>query len=300
MPDKNKIKQVRVSQSVEQFRHRVFFTWKLEDWEGIDSTEPLLFFGLYNDRDYQVFNLYKGEKTVFWCGSDVLFLIKDYEKRRILKNHPKTEHYCENEVEAKNLEKCGIKVKGVIPSFLDNVNNFPVSFKPTKRPQIFVCGHPNRETEYGLEIVRKIAPRVPEATFHIYGIGKSDNYFYQRHIPLVDKLATIDDEYSNIWYHGKVPEGEFNNHITQYHCGLRMNEHDGFSEVTVKSVLMGQYPISKISYDKIWNYNTEDELVALIEKLKYMKEPNYEARSHYIKTLNNYPWCERKYWNPEK
>ena len=298
--EENKIKQVRVSQSVINFKPRVLSTWKLEDWEGIESKEPLLFFGLYNDRDFDVFNTYQGPKTVFWCGSDILFLMKDYERRRILKNHPKTEHYCENDVEARNLEKCGVKVKGVIPSFLDNTSNFPISFTPTQNPQIFVCGHPNRETEYGLEIIRNVARRVPEATFHIYGIDWSDNYFYKKHIPLADKLASVDEECANIWYHGKVPEGEFNNHITKYHCGLRTNEHDGFSEVTAKSILMGQYPISRIPYDKIWSYNTEDELVALIEKLKYMKEPNLEARSHYLKKFNNFPFLgKRKYYEPE-
>jgi len=298
MSDKE-IKHVRVSQSVESFKLRVLYTWKLEDWEGIDSTKPLLFFGLYNDRDYQVFNTYKGYKAVFWCGSDVLFLAQDYEKRRIVKNNPAS-HYCENEIEAKNLEKCGVEDVKIIPSFLDNVNNFPVSFHPSTRPQIFICAHPNRENEYGFDLVREVAKRVPDATFHLYGIDQSDHFFYRQRIPLTDKLATVDEEIPNIWYHGKVPEGEFNNHIMHYHCGLRTNEHDGFSEVTAKSILMGQYPISRIPYEKVWSYNTEDELVALIEKLKHIKSPNYEARAHYLKKLNNFPWCERKYWNPKE
>ena len=82
-----------------------------------------------------------------------------------------------------------------------------------------------------------------------------------------------------------------------YHCGLRTNEHDGFSEVTSKSILMGQYPITKILYEGIWNYDTEDELVALIEKLKYMKEPNHKGRALYLKKINNYPWCKRTYYD---
>jgi hypothetical protein len=291
--------RVRISQSVINFKPRVLSTWKLEDWEGIDSTEDLLFFGLYNDRDYEVFNTYKGKKTVFWCGSDILFLMKDYERRRILKNHPDTEHFCENEVEARNLELCGIEGIKIVPSFLDNVNNFPASFIPTKRPQIFMCGHPNREDEYGFNFIRNVAKRVPEATFHLYGIDSSDNFFYSQKVPLTDKLATVDEDIPNIFHHGKVPEGEFNNHIMQYHCGLRTNDHDGFSEVTAKSILLGQYPISKIPYDGIWNYNTEDELVALIEKIKYVKGPNYEGRTKYLKTLNNFPWCKREYWNNE-
>lgn len=287
--------KVRVSQSVVSFKKRVIQTWGVEDWEGIDSTDDLLFFGLYNDRDFDVFNAYEGKKIVFWCGTDILSVVQDYERRRVLKNNP-AEHYCENEVEAKNLELCGIKDVKIVPSFLDHIGNYPVSYQPKKSPQIFMCGHPNRETEYGLNLVRRVAKKVPEAGFHIYGIDKSDNFFYKDKVPVSDKLATVDDDIPNIYYHGKVPEGEFNNQITQYQCGLRTNEHDGFSEVTAKSILMGQYPITRIPYKHIWSYNNEDELVALIKKLRFMLSPNYEGRSYWIKNLNQFPWCKKDYY----
>ena len=291
--------KIRVSLSVKQFKQRAEDTWNLKEWGGItDPDKELLFFGLFNDRDWNVFDNFKGKKSVFWCGTDILQSLKDYERQRILRNHlAGTKHYCENEVEAKELEQLGLKPI-IIPSFLDNINNYPVSFKPSKTPHIFLCGHTEREEEYGLGIIRRIAPRVPYATFHIYGVDKNSSFFTSAPSEL-DRLVNTDTEHFNIWYHGKIPEGQFNNEIMQYHCGLRTNEHDGFSEVTAKSLLLGQYPITKIPFEKIWNYKTEDELVALIDKLRYVIEPNYETRAYYLKQFNNFPWCQKNWYEPK-
>jgi hypothetical protein len=300
MQDKPKI---RVSQSVEGFKERAMDTWGIDEWLGWDDpNQNVVFFGLYTKNDYDTFLRHQGKKTIFWCGSDILNLVRNYESRRILKLFPETDHWCENELEAENLKRAEVEAK-VCPSFLDNINNYPVSYKHSKTPHIFLCGHDQREEEYGGGIVKAIASRVPYATFHIYGIDHNSPYYdlVSPHESFGDTILTditnvkIDKENPNIWVHGRVPEGQFNNEIMNYQCGLRPNEHDGFSEVTSKSILMGQYPITKIPYDKIWNYKTEDELVALIDKLRYAIIPNLEGRSYYLQTLNQYPWCPRKY-----
>jgi hypothetical protein len=56
----------------------------------------------------------------------------------------------------------------------------------------------------------------------------------------------------------------------------------------MKSLLLGQYPITRIAYDGIWNYKTEEELISLIHKLTHMKEPNVKVREEWIKKLNNF------------
>lgn len=285
--------KIRISASVINFKKRALSTWKLKEWDGVDDPDrDVLFFGLFNDRDFATFDGFKGNKSVFWCGSDILLAKQDYERKRILKNNP-AKHYCENEVEQENLKLVGVEAE-IIPSFLDNIDNFPISFKPSTKPHIFICGHDQREDEYGAGIVKRIAKRIPEATFHIYGIDKDSIYFGTTELNH-DKLINVDVDCPNVWYHGQVPEGQFNNEIMNYHCGLRTNEHDGMSEVTAKSILMGQYPITKIPYEGIWSYKTEDELVALIDKLRFVQKPNYEGRSLYLKKLNQFPWCSRDF-----
>ena len=284
--------RVRVSGAVEPFGKHIKQVWGLDEWLGVDNeTEEVLFFGLYNDHDYDAYRIWTGKRSVFWCGSDIIRLLNGWEYQRIVKLYP-AKHYCENEVEYENLKKVGIKAE-IIPSFLDNLNNYPCSYEWSKEPHIFLCGHNGREDEYGLDVVRRIADRVPYSTFHIYGIEKDSKYFETAaDIKPLNKMISVDIDFQNIWYHGKVPEGQFNNEITKYQCGLRTNEHDGNSEVSMKCILNGGYPITRIKYPCIWNYDTDDELVSLIDKLRYMKQQNLEARSYYLKNLNKYPWVK--------
>src|SRR3972149_1644216 len=114
--------------------------------------------------------------------------------------------------------------------------------------QIFLCGHQKREGEYGWDLVDWLAEQLPEFTFHLYGVDKTDNP------RLLDTLNEIDTYKSNIIRHGKVSPEQFNREIAQYQCGLRTNEHDGASEVMVKSLLNGGYPITRIKYPNVWNY----------------------------------------------
>lgn len=287
--------KVRVSSAVEPFGKHIKSVWGLDEWLGVDEEkEEVLFFGLYNEQDYDAYRIFEGKRSVFWCGSDIIRLKDNWDYQRIVRMY-KAKHYCENEVEYNSLKKLGIESE-IIPSFLDNVNNYPVSYKWSKEPNIFLCGHPERENEYGLDTIRRIADRVPETTFHIYGIDKNSKYFdTSATAKPLSRLVDVDVDYPNIWYHGKIPEGQFNNEITQYQCGLRTNEHDGNSEVAMKCILNGGYPITRIKYPNIWNYDTDDELVSLIDKIKYMKEPNLKGRAYYLKNLNQFPFNKNKY-----
>ncbi len=272
--------RVRTSSGVISFQPKINEIWKLQTWGGIgDEDKELLFFGMYVDNDYDVFYYLPDEfkKSIFWCGSDILRLLQDPERQRRVKLGD-VKHYCENEVEAEELRSVGIEPI-VIPSFLEDINNFPVSFRPSDKPQVWLCGHPNREEEYGFELVKAIAKELPEFTFHIYGVEGRDK--------------------KNVIYHGLVPNEQFNKEIKKYQCGLRTNEHDGFSEVTAKSLLMGQYPITRIKYEGIWDYNEPIILIKQLNRLKTMTEPNLEARSYYLKRFNNFPFCSREYWKPE-
>lgn len=285
--------KLRVSTSVIGFKERALKTWGLEGWEGIDDPcDELVFFGLYHERDYSVFEMYQGKRIVFWCGGDILRVMTDYEKRRILKNYPLAEHYCENEVEQNNLRDCGIKAK-IVPSFLDSVDSFPISFKPPypvgvvgevdpnkklENWKVWMCTHPEREDEYGIELAKRMADKFPEIEFHIYGVDK----------PEYENIL-------NVIYHGQVPEYQFNEEIQKYHCGFRPNFHDGNSEVAMKSIFLGQYPITRIKYPDIWNYTNESELIDCFKKLMEQTKPNYDARIKWMKRINQFPWCYRKY-----
>jgi SAM-dependent methyltransferase len=103
----------------------------------------------------------------------------------------------------------------------------------------------------------------------------------------------------NVIYHGWVSNDQFNKEIREFQCGLRCNEHDGASEIIFKSLLMGQYPISFLHYDKVWQFKDKETLVELLKKVAEQTEPNMEARDYWLPLFNSYPWMEKgdeTYW----
>lgn len=153
----------------------------------------------------------------------------------------------------------------VRPTFLSNPHEFKTSYKHSKVPHVYFHVNKNSELESGIRVIEKVARRVPEVMFHIY--GKSVYRPVSR----------------NIQAHGFISEEKFNEEIKNYQAGLRLHEFDGFSEVVGKSVLLGQYPISRIRYPHIDTYKDEEELIKLLKDLKNKKKPNYKARDYYMK-----------------
>lgn len=266
-----------VSSSVINFRERAEKTWKLERYKWPrDIFKTVCFMGMYHIGDYLHYILHLGKKCIFWCGSDIISLSESKIPWYLLftnslgNPNEEREHYVENYVEFERLYRLGI-IAEIRPSFLDETI-VPITYKHSDKPHVFLTSHPAREDEYGAMLVVDLAKRLPEITFHIYGVrGPS--------LP-------------NIIFHGLVPEKQFNEEIKNYQCGLRTNEFDGNSEVTMRCLLAGGYPITRINYDKIDNYETFEELVALLKELKNKKEPNLEARDYWTKILNNYIWTK--------
>ena len=283
--------KLKVSSSVRQFREKAERAWGLKEWEGInDPDQELLFFGLFHDRDFEVFHNFKGQKSVFWCGGDILRVLEDYERRRVLRIALGTRHYCETEVEAENLRKAGFEPE-IIPSFLGNIEDYPVSFQPPlegEKWKVWMCGHPDREQEYGFDKARQLAKIFPDVEFHFYGVDKE----------YAGKPNLESDSLPNVIYHGLVSEEQLDKEIKRMQCGLRLNEHDGVSEVIVKSILLGQYPISFLPYEGVAQYQTFEDLVELIEKMKEQREPNLRTRAIWLKSLNNFPWCKKEFYAP--
>ena len=239
--------RVRVSSSVENFKEKAT---KRLNYEG-DYT---LFIGMYQWVDYLKFALTLGKKRVLWCGSDILNLNPIWA--HIITRIPAV-HICENEIEQGALSAKGIEPDRVQPVILTNPNKYKQCFRPSKYPQVFLNCHNGRTEEYGLETIIRIAPKLKEVIFHIYGIQQYDPFLPE-----------------NIIFHGKVSEKQFDREIRDYQGALRLNAFDGFGEVLAKSILMGQYPIARIMYPGIGYYTNESDLVNKIRALKFKKRAN--------------------------
>jgi hypothetical protein len=273
--------KILVSPSLTKFAERACKTLKLAPWEGIyDPDKDVLFFGLYSERDYDVFNNFDGKKSVFWCGGDIIRMMQDYERKRILRNSPETKHYCENEIQQAELKANGFDAE-IVYSFLDDPDKYVPQFKEGAK-KVWMCSNREREDEYGIPLMRRMAGLFPDIEFHIYGVD--------REAP--GKPYYKEDYYPNVFYHGSVPETQFNEEIKNYHCGFRPNLHDGNSEVAMKSIFLGQYPITRISYPDIWTYENEGQLKECFEKLKKQTLPNHAARNAWLARVNTFSWLK--------
>lgn len=259
--------------------------WGTPDYNPLTDGEfPTVFFGLYGLPDWYALWRHKGPKYVLWAGSDVThfkngYWLEDGGGISIKDTFPFAEwinkycdNWCENEVERKTLELCGIKAR-VCPSFLGDVSQYQVEFVPAERPKVYLSANPGREEEYGWGVIEKIADKC-EADFYLYGSSQ----WLTKH--------------PNVKIKGRVPKEQMNEEIKKMQCGLRLNEGmDGFSEITAKSLLWGQYPLvwAKYGYPQIDSFKTQEELIEKINSLKVYKGPN-PARELYLKILNLYPW----------
>ena len=243
------------------------------------SFEPCVFCGLYGLPDFYTLWRYRGKKYIWWTGSDIRHFINGYWLSEsgdikisvrslatwIKKN---CESWVENEVEADTLRKYGIE-SHVCPSFLGDFSDFKVNFTPSEHPKVYASVSGDDFKLYGWDKIAKMAASNPDIEFHLYG----------------NTVKPKIDFPQNVFVHGRVSKEQFNEEIKTMQGGLRLLPFDGCSEIIVKSILMGQYPVSEIPYPFVLS-------PAEIGKIKEKKKPNLEGRQWFLENLNKYPWSK--------
>lgn len=268
--------QCRVASSLGDLESTHDQVWGTDEYT--DNERPTVFFGLYGLPDFYALWRHKGERHILWAGSDIRHFRDGYwlDDEGLIRLDGESlskwinencTSWCENEVEAKTLAECGIHTK-VQPSFLGDIDDFPISWKPGNKVYSSVSGD-NFEL-YGWDKIDRLAQKNPGISFHLYG-----------------NTVVWTPKADNITVHGRVSKERMNAEISEMQGGLRMTEFDGFSEITAKSILMGQYPVSLIEYPHVLLPN---QLSEILEK----QEPNIEGREYYRKILNDYPWNSKK------
>lgn len=254
-----------VSSSIANFNHKLRKKHvNLRSWSILFPFGRCIFYGSYHYWDYLKVLLHRGKRTIFWCGSDILNLAISPFGQWVM-THVKADHVCENAIEQVTLSRMGIQAR-IQPALFDSeALRLPVSYQQSDTPHVFLTSHPNSDA-YGVGIVESIYQKVPEVTFHIYGIS--------------------GHSHDNVVYHGWVPSKVFDFEIARYQAALRLNDFDGFSESLAKSVLMGQWPISKIFYPHIDYAPNNEILISLLKDLKNKTEDNLDGRIYWTNELS--------------
>jgi len=234
-----------------------------------DKNAKTLFLGLYWDSDLFTYSNHCGERLIFWNGSDVQKLLARPVWLEIVKNIP-AKHACHNEQLRDELASVGINAL-IRPIFFGNIKNYPISFKQGNNVYISVA-HQDYKTLYGVDKVLELAKIFPEINFHIYG---------------VDGEST-----QNVFFHGWVDEKVMDKEIRDFQGCIRFNAHDGFSQILIKSILLGQYPIIATKVEGVWQFTTDEELINHLCNLLQKTAPNYELREKYINAFNDFSWFD--------
>lgn len=257
--------------------------WGTKPYHEDDMAEiidkPCVFFGLYGLNDFYSLWRHRGKKWVLWAGSDIRHLRAGYwleDGGGIRISHKAIgqwiDKYCEswveNEVERRELMSLGIHAQ-VCPSFMGRIEDYEISYEASRRPKVYASVSGDDFALYCWPEIEKLAEENPELEFHMYG-----NTVPYRSIR------------TNFIVHGRVPKEKMNEEVKGMQAALRPLEFDGFSEVLAKSVLWGQWPISKIEYPHVMKMGG-------LKILSKLDTPNKKGREYYIKSLNKFPWVQK-------
>jgi hypothetical protein len=234
-----------------------------------DKEERLLFMGLYFQEDYDVYKEHTGQKIVFWNGSDVQRLLANKEWVEILKEHP-GRHVCHNQQLYDELKSVGIEAL-IEPIFFAYVSDYKESYNLRKPLEVYINTHPGREAEYG----------VTEAVGALEGVEGVELYIYG-----------IDGESrGNLHYMGWLEEEEADKKMSQHHVCLRLNRHDGLSQLVIKAALWGHHIISRMPIGGAFIIREVEDIKRKVKGLRTVKEPNIKTREFLKKSnLNRFSW----------
>lgn len=243
--------------------------------EYTDPTKPCVFFGLYGFNDFFTLWRHPGRKAVLWAGTDITHFRNGYwldqggsirlDYKSLAQWLNTCENYVENVVEYQTLKDLGIEAT-IVPSFMGNIGDYEISYTHAQVPKLYASVSGDNFDLYKWNEVEELASQNPDIEFHLYG---NNTPWY-----------SMND---NVVVHGRVSKEKMNQEIKTMQGGIRLLEHDGFSEILAKSILWGQYPVSVIPYPHMLK---PEEIATIKDKI----EPNREGRDHFIKTLNKYPW----------
>jgi len=242
---------------------------------------PCVWMSLYSLQDYMRFRNHSGAKIVFWHGTDVLILLGLKKTHSISGKLVPSEflqsivtavdcvHVCQNELLKQELATVGIDAL-VRPLFMEDLDEISISYQYKERPSVYTMVSGSRHEFYGIPWIYEIADQA-NVDFYIYGYEGEDT--------------------SNVFHFPYLPEEEFNERIKQHQAFLRLPEHDGFSQCTVKALMMGQYVFSRIDFPFVSYVSSPNELLKFLTDLPAKTESNQD-KILLKGFVNNFDWLE--------
>jgi hypothetical protein len=234
-----------------------------------DPLKPTLFLGLYFEDDYKVYISHQSERYTFWNGSDVLLLFRNKGWQESIRKCPAV-HICPNEQLKGELKELGIEAT-IEPIFFADPRDYSINFNSRERLEVYINAHPGREKEYGVSAMLEAAKELPEVDFYVYGVdGESKD---------------------NVHYVGWLDEWLADEKMKNHHVCLRLNIHDGFSQLIAKAGLWGHHVITAQGIEDTIKVKNVKELIKEIKGLEGIRDPQLKLRERLLtSSLNKFSW----------
>ena len=191
-----------------------------------DPSSPALFLGTYFKSDVDTMARHRGPGYVFWNGTDAVHLGKNPEWVRVLKGLP-LRHATHHDGLADEVGALLDVPVEVSPTLFNDPMGYHVLFKYSVPHCYFMNTHGMRSHEYGVpEAIEAFSALDPDL-FRLYIFGHRPSY----------------PRPGNVEYRGLWPEKVMDRACSAMQGALRLNEHDGTSQIVIKSRLWGQWPV---------------------------------------------------------
>lgn len=191
-----------------------------------NPSSPALFLGTYFKSDVDTMARHRGPGYVFWNGADAVHLGKNPEWVRVLRGLPlgHATHHDGLADEVGALLDVPVEVS---PTLFRDPMDYPIMFVPSVPRDYFMNTHEGRHAEYGVPEALALFETLDPSGFRLFIFG--------------DRPAMSRPE--NVQYCGRWPETAMDRACSMMHGALRLNEHDGTSQIVLKSRLWGQWPV---------------------------------------------------------
>ena len=176
-------------------------------------------------------------------------------------------HVCHNHILQEELAHL-FGVHAIIrPVFWNDITKYPESYEYSDKPEVYITSHPGRDVEYGEGYMSALSQVFPDLKFHIYG--------------------NDGESTENLIYHGAISEAQMDLEIKDMQICLRMNNPDGFSQTSMKAILMGQYLITCIEYKHIDHATDMQDIIHHIDRYLLLKG-KFPCTGDWREQLNNF------------
>jgi len=211
--------------SLSFFKEKLIKKYNLHEY--VNVYKPVIFFGMYNNRDFLRAKNHKSHATIVWCGSDsLIYLPKNYKNIKALNNtrHIAMSEFISNDLKQFDIEHIVIPVTPTIP----------IKNRKNRGENIYAYVDKQRTKKYGFNLMAEIQEKSKK------NIIIADATTYRK--------KELDEVYESCF------------------LGLRLTKHDGLPNTVLELGLMGRNCIYNGQLPNAIPYTNLDDIVSTIQK----------------------------------